>query len=143
MTYYSLCGSIALSNIKNAICLNFGLGTQDQVGKQKLNIISLDGGGSTLHPNNNVLQTEEIEIRTLDSFNIDNISFIKIDVENNELQVLMSSEDTLKRSNYPKILFEINENNIQLINFLEKINYNIIPVNGCANMFLAVNKSNT
>ena len=143
MTYYSLCGSIALSNIKNAVCLNFGLGTQDQVGKQTLNIISLDGGGSTLHANNNnnILQTEEIEIRTLDSFNIDNISFIKIDVENNELQVLMSSEDTLKRSNYPKILFEMNENNIQLINFLEKINYNIIPVNNCNNMFLAVNKS--
>ena len=42
MTYYSLCGSIALSNIKNAVCLNFGLGTHDQVGKQTLNIISLD-----------------------------------------------------------------------------------------------------
>jgi FkbM family methyltransferase len=140
MTYYSLCGSIALSNIKNVVCLNYGLGTEDQVGKQILNIISLDGGGSTLHVNNNnVLQTEEIEIRTLDSFNIDNISFIKIDVENNELQVLMSSVDTLKRSNYPKILFEMNENNTQLINFLEKINYNIIPVNGCNNMFLAVN----
>jgi len=118
MTYYSLCGSIALSNIKNAVCLNFGLGTHDQLGKQTLNIISLDGGGSTLHPNNNnILQTEEIEIRTLDSFNIDNISFIKIDVENNELQVLMSSEETLRRSNYPKILFEMNENNTQLINF--------------------------
>lgn len=37
---------------------------------------------------------------------MDNISFIKIDVENNELQVLMSSENTLKRYNYPKILFE-------------------------------------
>jgi hypothetical protein len=53
MTYYSLCGSIALSNIKNAVCLNFGLGRQDQVGKQTLNIITLDGGGSTIHSNNN------------------------------------------------------------------------------------------
>ena len=63
-------------------------------------------------------------------------------MENNELQVLMYSEETLKRSNYPKILFEMNKNNTLLINFLEKINYNIIPVNGCNNMFLAVNKYN-
>jgi len=47
MTYYSLCGSVVLSNIKNAICLNVGLGTTEQVGKQKLNIISVDGGGSS------------------------------------------------------------------------------------------------
>ena len=104
-------------------------------------IVSADGGGSTLHSNNNnVLQTEEIEIRTLDSFNIDNISFIKIDVEDNELQVLMASQITLERSNYPKILFEMNIKNTKLIDFLEQLNYNIIPINGYNNMFLAVNK---
>jgi len=143
MTYYSLCGSIALSNIKNVTCINFGLGSLEQVGKQTLNIVSLDGGGSTLHTNNNnILQTEEIEVRTLDSFNIDNIGFIKIDVEENELQVLLSGENTLKRSNYPKILFEMNVENKDLINFLKGINYDIININGCNNMFLATNKYN-
>ena len=141
MTFYSLCGSIALSNITNTTCLNYGLGSSEQVGKQILKIVSADGGGSTLHSNNNiVLQTEEIEIRTLDSFNIDNISFIKIDVEDNELQVLMASQMTLERSNYPKILFEMNIKNTKLIDFLEQLNYNIIPINGYNNMFLAVNK---
>lgn len=53
MTFYSLCGSIALSNIKNVTCINTGLGSEEQVGIQKLNIISLDGGGSTLHCTNN------------------------------------------------------------------------------------------
>lgn len=143
MTFYSLCGSVALSNIRNVNCLNYGLGTTEQVGKQTLNIVSLDGGGSTLHKDqNNVLFTEEIEVRTLDSFNIDNISFIKMDVENNELQVLLASENTLKRSNYPKILFEMNQTNTQLLQFLENLNYNIIQVGGCNNMFLAVNKFN-
>jgi FkbM family methyltransferase len=144
MTFYSLCGSVALSNIKNIICLNYGLGTKEQVGKQLLNIISLDGGGSTLHEDNqnNILCTEEIKVKTLDSFNIDNISFIKIDVENNELQVLLASENTLKMSNYPKILFEMNQTNVQLIHFLEKLHYNIIYINGCSNMFLAVNEFN-
>ena len=143
MTYYSLCGSIALSNIKNVTCINFGLGSLDQVGKQTLNIVSVDGGGSTLHTNNNnILQTEEIEVRTLDSFNIDNIGFIKIDVEENELQVLLSGENTLKKSNYPKILFEMNVENKGLINFLIGMNYDIININGCNNMFLATNKYN-
>lgn len=143
MTYYSLCGSVALSNIRNVNCLNYGLGTTEQVGKQTLNIVSLDGGGSTLHKDqNNVLYTEEIEVRTLDSFNINNISFIKMDVENNELQVLLASENTLKRSNYPKILFEMNQKNTDLLKFLENLKYNIIQVGGCNNMFLAVNKFN-
>jgi FkbM family methyltransferase len=145
MTFYSLCGSVALSNIQNVICLNIGLGTTEQAGTQTLNIVSVDGGGSTLHHDNNtnILRTEEIEMRTLDSLNIDNISFIKMDVENNELQVLLSSQHTLKRSNYPKILFEMNQPNAQLLDFLESIQYNVISITGSANMYLAVNKINT
>ena len=139
MTYYSLCGSIALSNIRNVTCINMGLGNEDQVGTQVLNIVSLDGGGSTLlHSiNNNVLATEQIEIKTLDSFNIDNISFIKMDVEENELNVLLSATETLKRSNYPKILFEMNSRNEKIVEFLEELHYHIIQINGFSNMFLA------
>jgi FkbM family methyltransferase len=140
MTYYSLCGSVALSNLKNVECYNIGLGTAEQVGKQILNIVSLDGGGSTLHMDNTpVLNTEMIEIKTLDSFHIENISFIKIDVENNELQVLLGSQNTLKQSNYPKIIFEMNQINHRLTDFLESMNYNIIQISGYSNMFLAVN----
>ena len=143
MTYYSLCGGIALSNITNVTCINVGLGSEEQVGIKNLNIISLDGGGSTLHNDNNntILKIEEIEIRTLDSFNIDNIGFIKIDVEDNELQVLMYSQNTLKKSNYPTILFEMNNENINLINFLKSLKYDIIKINNCNNMFLATRTS--
>jgi FkbM family methyltransferase len=139
MTYYSLCGSVALSNLRNVECLNFGLGSEEQVGEQTLNIVSLDGGGSTLHADHTpILNKETIVVKTLDSFQIENVSFIKMDVENNELQVLMGSQNTLKRSNYPKILFEMNETNRELTGFLENIYYQIIPINGYSNMFLAV-----
>jgi FkbM family methyltransferase len=140
MTYYSLCGSVALSNIRNVTCYDCGLGSTEQVGKQFLNIISLDGGGSTLHYNNEniILEKEEIKILTLDSFNIQNIGFIKMDVEENELQVLMGSLDTLKNSNYPKILFEMNETNTELLIFLKNLDYNIINISGYKNMYLAV-----
>ena len=138
MTYYALCGSIALSNLTNVTCLNVGLGSSEQVGKQTLNIISVDGGGSTLHKGNNtILNTEEIEIKTLDSFNFIDIGFIKIDVENNELQVLKNSINTLKNSNYPKILFEMNEYNSQLIEFLTSLKYSITNLINCSNMYLA------
>jgi hypothetical protein len=142
MTYYALCGSVALSNIKNVTCINCGLGSVEQIGKQRLNIVSLDGGGSSIHNNNNnILKTEEIEIRTLDSFNLDNIGFIKIDVEENEYQTLQSSLNTLKKSNYPTILFEMNTINNELIEFLKNLNYDIIDISNYSNMYLASNKN--
>lgn len=140
MTYYALCGSVALSNIQNINCMKYGLGSESQVGLQSLNIVSDDGGGSTLHGgggNNKVLKTENIEVKTLDRFNITNISFIKMDVEDNELNVLLGSLNTLKNSNYPKILFESNTYNETLFNFLKSLNYNIVTINGVSNMFLA------
>ena len=148
MTYYALCGSVALSNIQNINCIKYGLGSSEQVGIQKLNIVSDDGGGSTLHggngssvgglgSNTNILTTENIEVKTLDRFNITNISFIKMDVEDNELNVLQGALNTLKNSNYPKILFESNTYNEKLFNFLKELKYNIIPISGFSNMFLA------
>jgi len=139
MTYYSLCGSIALSNLKNVTCLNYGLGSPEQTGTRDLMIVSNDGGGSTLLNVNNmsVLETEKIEIKTLDSINLTNIGFIKMDVEDNELNVLHGSLQTLKNSNYPPILFESNSSNKDLFTFLSKISYNIISINGVPNMFLA------
>jgi FkbM family methyltransferase len=139
MTYYTLCGSVALSNINNVTCINIGLGSPEQVGTQTLNIVSNDGGGSSLFANNsNVLKTEQIQINTLDSFNLGNIGFIKMDVEENELFVLKGALNTLKQSNYPTILFESNNSNEELFSFLKNINYKIQPINGVNNMFLAL-----
>jgi len=140
MTYYALCGSVALSNLQNVVCLNYGLGSKEQCGTNSLKIVSNDGGGSSLHDSHlEVLREEEIEIRTLDSFELENISFIKMDVEDNELYVLLGALETLKKSNYPKILFECNDTNKnkELFIFLKSLDYNIITVGGANNMYLA------
>ena len=149
MTYYALCGSVALSNIRNINCINYGLGSPEQVGIKDLYIVSDDGGGSTVidntpntpnTPNTTILDIEKIEIKTLDSFNITNIGFIKMDVEENELNVLYGSRDTLKYSNYPKILFECNNAKInieELFSFLKALHYKVIQVYGVNNMYLA------
>jgi len=151
MTYYALCGSVALSNLRNITCYNYGLGSQEQVGIKDLFIVSNDGGGSTVigsinqdSTHNNTLAIEKIEIKTLDSIaigNIDNIGFIKIDVEENELNVLYGSLETLKNSNYPTILFECNKDKAinwkELFEFLNNLGYKTVNVSGVSNMFLA------
>lgn len=140
-TYYALCGSVAMSGLSDRItCHRIGLGSDDQAGEQVLKIVSNDGGGSSLAPaeHETTLREESIEVRTLDSFGLKDVGFIKMDVENNELNVLRGALDTLRESGYPSILFESNEANPALFGFLkEALQYKIVPVGGMANMFLA------
>tara|TARA_Y200000002_G_scaffold383222_1_gene404155 strand:+ start:15806 stop:16558 length:753 start_codon:yes stop_codon:yes gene_type:complete len=145
MTYYALCGGVALSGIRNVTCINKGLGSNEQVGTRTLRIVSNDGGGSTIQPTNYpILDEEKIEIITLDSMNLKKISLIKMDVEQNELEVLKGSKETLERSNYPPIVFECNEAGLELnsqhelfIFLVRDLDYLITPITGVKNMFLA------
>lgn len=141
-TYYALCGSVAASGLSDkVVCHQFGLGSKEQVGIQSLKIVSNDGGGSSLAPaeNERVLREEAVEIRTLDGLEVrDDIGFIKMDVENNELNVLRGALDSLRESGYPPILFESNGANPALFGFLkESLKYKIVTVSGVSNMFLA------
>lgn len=140
-TYYALCGSVAASGLADKIeCYQCGLGAEEQVGSQSLKIVSNDGGGSSLAPGKNerVLREETVVIRTLDSFGFRNVGFIKMDVENNELNVLRGALDTLRLSGYPPILFESNGPNPALFGFFkEALKYKIVTVGGVSNMFLA------
>jgi len=140
-TYNALCGGVAMSGLSDKItCHRVGLGSEDQVGEQVLKIVSPDGGGSSLAPaeHETTLREERIEVGTLDSFGLRDVGFIKMDVENNELNVLRGALDTLRESGYPTILFESNGPNPALFGFLkEALGYKIVPVGGVANMFLA------
>ena len=142
MTYYALCGSVALSNIDNITCFNTGLGSNEQIGQQTLKIVSNDGGGSSIHAETGILKEETIQINTLDNFQLSNIGFIKMDVEENELHVLKGAMETLSRSNYPKILFESNLESCEtprtLFSYLTNIlKYKIVKIGGSYNMYLA------
>jgi len=142
LTYYALCGSVALSNKRNITCFQTGLGSEDQVGIKTLKIVSNDGGGSSIHAETGILREEQIEIKTLDSYQIRNIGFIKMDVEENELDVLKGATETIIQSNYPKILFESNPNDVTrqqtLFEYITNtLNYRIISIGGYSNMYLA------
>ena len=69
----------------------------------------------------------EVIIKKLDSFNYNNIGFIKIDVEGYEPRVLQGAKETVERCN-PVICCEINrtDNNSQEI--LESWGYKLMEV---------------
>lgn len=137
MTYYALCGGVALSNKSNITCHNIGLGSTDQCGQKTLKIVSNDGGGSTIQSASNVLREETIIVKTLDQMNLNNIGFIKMDVEENEYHVLLGATQTLEKSSYPTIIFESNKDNAQLFQYISQLSYKIINIKGYNNMFLA------
>ena len=144
-TYYALCGSVALSGLSDKItCVQMGLGSQDQVGVRTLNIVSPDGGGSTLHlgEHDRALWTETVQIHTLDSLMLDNIGFVKMDIEGNEMDAIRGGIETLRRSDFPPILLEVNTGASfeRLRDFLRDIvGYrDLVRVSGTQNMALAI-----
>ena len=144
MTYYALCGSVALSNINNITCINVALGSQEQcfTGTAILNITSEDGGSSSLYKSNEepILREELIQIRTLDNY-IDifknEIGVIKMDVEKNELEIIKGGLKCLEKSNYPMIFFEAEKPYGEVFDFLKGLGYNVIPIQSYLNMYLA------
>jgi hypothetical protein len=104
-----------------------------------LNIRSHDGGGSSLQSfADPVLAQEQVEVHTLDSYNFRNITFIKMDVEDNELNVLKGATQTIKQNNHPTIIFESNHENKPLFSYIiDTLGYGaILPISGVSNMFL-------
>jgi FkbM family methyltransferase len=64
-----------------------------------------------------------VELHTLDSYEIDAVSFIKVDVEGHEIQVLEGARKTIERS-YPIVLVEtVGENRVTAIRFFGEIGY--------------------
>jgi FkbM family methyltransferase len=139
LTFMALCGSIALSGLRNVHCFQYALGDKTQVGKTMLYINTQDGGGSSILPKIDSI-TEEVDVRTLDSFDLPNISLIKIDVEGNESRVIEGAIKTIQKYQ-PKILFEDNSRTVNIDNYpaLSQLKYRVFPIRGYPNMFLASN----
>ena len=93
-----------------------------------------------------IIRQETVELTTLDIFFNNHpltapIKLIKIDVENNELNVLKGAVKTLEQNGYPKLVFEkhSDENeNQKLVDFIRSnLGYHIQPISGYGHMYLA------
>lgn len=148
-THNILCANIALRNLDYKVkAYNTALG--DTAGEIEYYIRSSDGGG------NGVLEFEKdhstdhirVKMQTLDSFELNNVGLIKIDVEGFEKQVVQGALETLRRNNYPKLLFEswspskdgdvpATKLRNELFDYLRSLGYRIVPISGYDEMFIA------
>ena len=151
-TFCYLAANIALQNMEEKISpMPFALGNKE--GAMDYIVRSKDGGGNGckyLSAADENCKKIPITVRTLDSFHFDNVGFIKIDVEGFEKEVLEGAVETLKRNNYPKIIFEswgdwkeregvpAKKLREDVINFIESLGYRVNSIGGCQDMFLAI-----
>ena len=100
---------------------NTGIGTIE-----KLNKLDQNSGIRNL-------KSITVKVARLDDFNLDHISFIKIDVEGHELEVLKGAKNLLKRD-FPTLLIEIEDRhcpgNLKAVpEFLESFGYSSYFIN--------------
>jgi FkbM family methyltransferase len=148
--YNQIRGNVFLNELNEKVtCFNVGLGEKNKRSSfgslDKHNSLNwgaeweielINYGGRALEDN---LNSKEIEIKTLDSFNLEP-DFIKIDVEGYELKALQGAKNTLK-NNFPILMFEaFLENQEKVFGFLKKIGYEIysIPFNTCKEDFVGL-----
>jgi FkbM family methyltransferase len=147
-TYNQLCGNIFLNEKTNIYPHNVALTNQVKANQlTTLSIVSEDGGGSTVcKPHSPVLATERVKTKTIDSYHLENVGLIKLDIEGNELSALQGAQFTIERSGYPPIIFEANEDEWyaeqkkELFNYLNENDYNVIEIRPFKNMFAAIKR---
>lgn len=89
------------------------VGLSDHSGSAVMRVVDSDLGRSTIEPENTLqsvdtVHEEKIEIRTLDEYKLDNVGFIKIDVEGHEESVVRGGLQMI-RQNLPAMLIEMEE----------------------------------
>jgi FkbM family methyltransferase len=114
--YYQLCANTFINSLGNVYTYEAGLSNQeadielevpDYMAETNIGAFSID---KEVRENEYECQTkgskEKMILMTLDSVGFENVRLIKIDVEGHELEVLRGGIETIKRNNYPPIIFE-------------------------------------
>jgi FkbM family methyltransferase len=134
-TFYRLCGGIALRGNDTVYAHNIAL-SDTNFEQRDLRVLTSDGGLSSicdLPTNQHPFRIEKVMLATLDSYGLDDVCLVKIDVEGHELAVLKGAAETLERSKWPPLLVEVwteewfAEQREALSQYLTEIGYLIQP----------------
>lgn len=99
--YRELRKNCELNNAQNVVCHRIAIGDQEQIIEMDIETYPGSEGSTGIGQGGDIT-----EMRTLDSFHLTNVSFVKIDVERTEEQVLDGMVDTILQ-NKPVIAIEL------------------------------------
>jgi FkbM family methyltransferase len=139
---YQLCANVIINSLDNVYTYELALSNKDvsidlempnYAAETNIGAFSID---SEVRKNeyecSTVNTTDRIDLIPLDFLTFDNIKLIKIDVEGHELEVLQGGFETIKRNNYPPIIFEAwtwkpwyQEKRKALLDYLDGLGYQI------------------
>lgn len=89
----------------------YDFAASDRTGRKKMYFAKTNSNLSTMSKNSlskkDSYKLLEVELRTVDSLNLEEVNFIKMDIEGYEVEALRGSMETLKRSSNCKILLEV------------------------------------
>lgn len=78
-----------------------------------------------------------VNTKRLDSYSLEKISFIKMNTNGSELNILKGALETLKSNFYPPIVYH--SQSTEVSDFLKKLGYEVFNISGCQDMYIAAN----
>jgi FkbM family methyltransferase len=142
IVYYQLCGNTLINGLDNVYNHELALSVLSDSVTVQLPDYSLETNIGAFSIDEEVRENEyecqtadkfvSIQTEPLDDLNYINVRLLKIDVEGHELEVLEGGIETIKRNNYPPIIFEAwtwkpwyQEKRTLLFNYLKDLGYEI------------------
>lgn len=156
--FQQLCANIIANGLGNVHAHNVGLSDSNRIAKFRYKGHDSYNFNETMSYGRYIISDDEsigddIQLRTIDSFNIEDVAFIKLDVENHELEVLHGAIETIDKFR-PEIILEANNLTPEqkriggkdglIHQFLKKFGYTRTPLvrkSGVARDFLFIVKA--